>query len=164
MEKVSMRFSFVLIALLVVSVALVAFPHPNVAPIVDFIPISSAHNPAHTPVLSPEATTRVDTIVTIWTVQGPPPPENTDIRCVLLKSGETAIRWLIWQKTGLSATGLPRGNLSWFDKLGWEDSYPDKSGVTLTDVPKDLRDNPEISMQEVSCKDFPTLPPMASAQ
>lgn len=162
MVKVSNPLSFVLISLLIVSVVLVAFPHPNVAPIVDFIPISAKHNQEHTPNLSPEAATRVDTIVTIWTVQGPPPPENTDLRCVIMKAGETAIRWLIWQKTGLSATGIPRGNLSWFDKLGWEDSYANKSGATLTDVPTDLRDNPEISMQEVSCKDFPTLPPMAA--
>lgn len=86
--------SFPLKAMAVIfAVALTIVAVPAIMAIAtDFIPISDKHNPDHTPILNPEAKARVENIFTnVWNAG---PPTDPDTRCVAMKLGETAFRWI----------------------------------------------------------------------
>lgn len=132
----------------------------------DYIPLGLGHHPDHSPLADTEALARVEAI----NFASPPPNPDLQrylntVRCVMMMLGDTPVRFIIWRFTGFSSTGVPMGDVSWFDKLGWQDSYALKSGDTLTNVPKDLRGNSDVSMKEVSCTgaNFPD-PPALSPQ
>jgi hypothetical protein len=153
----------VLTACLFAAAAYCLTPHQTIQLGTDLIPLSDAHNPAHTPLLNPDAQSRVEGVINSWTRYGPP-NDKQKTRCVEMLLSGVPVRWLVWNFTKFSTFGVPRGELSWFDKNGWQDSYPNKSGDTLTDTPTDLRSDPNVAMQEVNCSDFPTLPPLTPAQ
>lgn len=150
---------FVVIAAIILG-AVTLLPHLSTVAGSDYIPLSDKHNPAHTPNhLNPQVTAMVQTVITQWTTYGP--PSGPDWKCAILKLGETAVRWIFWHQTGFSTTGVPKGDLTWFDKVTWQDGYPLKSGNTVYDLPTDLRNNPDYpgaQMVPTDCDKMPPLP------
>lgn len=156
-HKFAIFLGLVVLAVLLGSLYLMSLQTPN------YIPVSTSHNLVHSPALDADARTRVEVLISFWTKAGPPLDPNR-VKCIVMMLANVPTRWIVWTLTGFSSTGIPRGDLSWFDRFGWEGSYPNKSGATLLDTPTDLRGNSQISMEEVSCNDFPTLPPLSPAQ
>lgn len=132
---------------------------------VGYLPRDGSHNPAHDVENNLAAATATLTALSTWTTTGPGGmgPDNK-VRCVVMKAGEAVVRFLIWNRTGYSTTGIPRGDLMWWHATPpegiqpWADFYPGKSGNTLTNVPQDLVENSNIRMEEWDCNNFPTPP------
>lgn len=129
-----------------------------------FIPTSPDHHIEHNVTAGSEA----------WEIaqqasqalNGGPRPPDDEIRCLILKIGDKAARALVWVFTHTTSTGVPRGDVVWWHAKTpnggpqWGGGYGNKSGNTLTNVPKDLRDL-DAHVEESSCDDpnFP-MPPL----
>lgn len=124
-----------------------------------YIPVSPEHKEAHTVVAgsSNVATQVFADLQRRW----PPDPNENDptkqVLCYVLKYGGQVMRYLVWAGTNLSATGLPRGNLSWWQyhpTTGPEAyGYGGKSLQTMQNVPKDLQGQ-GYTIEPSSCNNF----------
>ena len=123
-----------------------------------YIPVTEEHKQAHTVVVgsSNVATQVFADLSNRWP---PDPNENSEIRkvlCYVLKSGSKVVRYLVWAGVEYSATGLPRGNLSWwqYGPNGAEAyGYSGKSLRTMQNVPTDLQGK-GYSIEQSSCDNF----------
>ncbi|PKN02612.1 hypothetical protein CVU76_01065 [Candidatus Dojkabacteria bacterium HGW-Dojkabacteria-1] len=128
------------------------------ASVLGYIPVSPEHKEAHTVVAgsSNVATQVFADLKNRW----PPDPNEQDpikkVVCYALKSGNQVLRYLVWAGTNYSATGIPRGNLSWwqFGPSGPEAyGYGGKSFETMRNVPKDLAGK-GYTIDPVGCDSF----------
>lgn len=152
---------FPLIVLLLVFAAILAFfIFQSIGPTVTaYIPVTEEHKAEHSVLVgSGNAAT-----VVFQELQGrwPPDPNEQDpkrkVLCYVLRSGEEVLRYLVYAGTGLSATGLEMGNLSWwqYGPSGPEAfGYPKKSLRTMENVPGDLAKEGKYTIDKVNCDQF----------
>lgn len=114
-----------------------------------YIPVTQDHDTNHTVVAgsSTIATTIFTELLNKW------PPKDNNTRCFILKKGPEILRYLVWSFTNLSSTGIPRGNLSWW-QYGPEGpeaySYQGKSLRTMKTLPKDL-EGQGYDIEDIDC-------------
>lgn len=132
---------------------------------VGYLPLGPDHHTEHDVAKNLVLAEGVVTSLTTWITTGPggKGPDNS-VRCLVMKAGQAVVRFIVWSKTHVSATGIARGTLMWWHAAapaGVEplaDIYTNKSAQTLLDVPTDLRGNGNISMEEWNCNQFPPTP------
>lgn len=156
-ERGSSRSSLIVLLLLVA--VIVFFLLQAVGPTVTaYIPVTEEHKTEHSVLVgSGNAAT-----VIFQELQGrwPPDPNEQDpakkVLCYALRSGEEVLRYLVYAGTGLSATGLEMGNLSWwqYGPAGPEAfGYPKKSLRTMQNVPGDLKGG-GYTIDKIDCDKF----------
>lgn len=123
-----------------------------------YLPVTEEHKQAHTVVVgsSNVATQVFADLSNRW----PPDPNEQDptrkVLCYILKSGTKVLRYLVWAGVEYSATGLPRGNISWwqYGPNGPEVyGYSGKSLRTMENVPNDLQGK-GYTIEQSSCDNF----------
>ena len=123
-----------------------------------YIPVTEEHKSLHTVVAG--STNVATQVMQDLSGRWPPDPNEQDparkILCYVLKNGSQIVRYLVWAGVELSATGLPRGNISWWQHgpSGPEAyGYKGKSLRTMENVPTDLQGK-GYSIVPTSCDNF----------
>lgn len=148
-----------IVLLLLGAVIVVFFLLQAIGPTVTaYLPVTEEHKTEHSVLVgSGNAAT-----VIFQELQGrwPPDPNEQDptkrVLCYVLKGINGIERYLVYAGTGLSATGLEMGNLSWWQNgpAGPEAyGYPGKSLRTMQNVPGDLKGG-GYTIDKIDCDKF----------
>jgi hypothetical protein len=133
-----------------------------------YVPRSPEHKPEHDVINNVAQVTAVITALYTFAATNPPPGDNNDVRCIIMRSAGTVARYIVWQKTFVNPTSLvAKGTIIIWHAAApsgidpWVGTYVNKSAQTLLKVPGDLVDDSlQITMEEVGCGNFPPPPMM----
>lgn len=133
-----------------------------------YIPTNGDHHVEHN-IVAGSAAYAMATVI-VQALNGGPRPDPDQMKCFLMKVGDSVARVITWVYTNSSATGIPRGDLVWWHTNSpytggpeWGGAYANKSGATLENIPRDLENVEGIKIESTDCNNLPPAPPLSPA-
>lgn len=158
-ERGSSGFPLIVLLLFVAAIVVFFLFQAVGSTVTAYIPVTEEHKTEHSVLVGSgnAATVIFEELQGRW----PPDPNEQDptkrVLCYVLRGINGIERYLVYAGTGLSATGLEMGNLSWWQNgpAGPEAfGYPKKSLRTMENVPGDLAKEGKYTIEKVNCDQF----------